>query len=709
MSKNPELPSNLLWHLLYGKPRRHLFIDVESYCELELSKVGHYRYWDHESAEIDLLSYAFDDEDVQTFDVQRGEVPPAEFFNALVDPMVLKHAYNAGFERNAMKSFYGIYCDPVQWACTMVLGMSLGLPGKLGDQAKVLGMENQKGDGRKAMMFFCKPCKPTKKNGGRTRNFWIHDPHLREEYKRYNADDVRAERGLYTRLSKYNLLPFQWRAWAMDQRINDRGVLVDMQLVDNAIAMSERKKAELIEEAKQLTGLDNPNSVKQLLKWLNDAESEQQKNEQKWLSDDFDRDEIESSKAYHEKLTKQTVKDLLATSDITPVVRRVLEIRQALAKSSVSKFNAMKRAVCRDGRVRGMLQFYGAARTGRWAGRIVQLQNLPQNKLKDLALVREQVRQGHYWWMKFCFGDALLAVLSELIRTAFIPAPGKRFIVVDYSAIEARLIAWDSGEEWRLEVFRTHGMIYEASASQMFGVPLEDCTKKGKRKELRQKGKISELALGYQGGPNALITMGALREGLSEEELLPIVKMWRKASPKVCRLWYDTNDDAMYTVETQQTCGGAHYKFEFEGGTLWQRLPSGRRLAYPGAYIGHDEKHGRDNVTFEGVNQYTHQWGDIRTYGGKLVENRTQANGVDIVTDGMFALEENDIDIVFSVHDEAVVEVDEDWLIAPSEENPKKSQGVVKVEKLMCRPKPGFEGLPLAADGEDMTFYRKGD
>jgi DNA polymerase len=725
MSKNPELPSALLWHLLYGKPRAHLYIDVESYSEAELNKVGAYRYWDDDSSEIELLSYAFDDEPVQTFDIIGGEKPPARFFAALTDPSVLKHAFNANFERLAFNSHYGIYCDPVQWCCTMVLGLSLGLPGSLEKQAAVLGMQHQKGDGRKAMMYFCKPCKPTKKNGMRARNLPHHDRFLWLDYKVYNKQDVEAERGLWKRLSKYNMQPRQWRAWAMDQRINDRGVRVDMELVNNAVRINDIIVAELKQKIIDLTGIKNPASVKQLLAWLNDAEGEEDKEREKYASDDFAIDKIEGTKKYYADLRKKTIITLLGDKSLDETIRRVLELRQLLAKSSVSKFRAMQRSVCKDGRIRGLLQFYGAPRTGRWAGRIVQVQNLPQNKLKDLALVRQWVKEFRLRTLRLAFGEGILQVLSELIRTAFIPAEGCRFIIADFSAIEARLAAWDTQEEWRLEVFRTHGMIYEASASEMFDVPLEDCMKDGKRSDLRARGKVSELALAYQGGPNALVTMGALTEGMDEGELLPTVKTWRKKSPRVTRNWYRTNDDALECVEygTEIRYGEwltdrdgefqRRYGFTLEGGSLWQILPSGRRLCYPNARVEWSEQFERDQIVFDGVNQYTHQWGDIRTYGGKLFENRTQANGVDNLTNAMFRIEEEGIPIVFSVHDEPVMEVPLDWKAELANPGHKKkaeaakSVGVKFIEALMCEEQPGYKGLPLSADGMDAMFYQK--
>lgn len=694
---------------LYVYKTRDLFIDVESFSSINLIKCGGYKYWDSDDAEIILFSYAYDDDPVQTIDLLGDcERVPQSVLDDITNPAVIKHAFNANFERLAIHAHYGIYCDPESWRCTMVLGMSLGLPGKLSQQAAVLKMPIQKKSdiGKDGIKYFCIPCKPTKKNGYRTRNLPHHDWAKWQGFKGYNVTDVEAERGLWKRLVKYDMQPRQWRAWAMDQRINDRGAMVDMQLVENAIWMNDAVKAKLIDEAARITGLSNPNSVQQLIKWLNDAEDE----EDKIIAESED---AEESYRRITNLRKKTVIELLG-SELAPASRRVLELRQMMAKASVSKYRAIQRSVCRDGRVRGLLQFYGAPRTGRWAGRIVQMQNLPQNHLKDLALCREIVKRGDLATLEMLFGEAVLIVLSELIRTAFIPAPGKRFIIADFSAIEGRLGAWDAQEEWRLQVFRTHGLIYEASASMMFSVPIELIKKGAAREDLRPKGKVSELALQYQGGPNALIAMGALEMGLQEDELLPIVRVWRTTSPNVRDGWYQTNDDAIDAIRYKQTIRRDRYGFEFKNNTLFQLLPSGRKLCYPNARLEYDERFGKDAIVFDGINQYTHQWGPIRTYGGKLFENRTQANGVDNLTNAMFALDEvPEIELVFSVHDEPVMEVPVDWMAEPyapdheSKAERKKSKGVKLVEQIMCKPQPGFNGLPLAADGMDADFYQK--
>lgn len=691
---------------LFVFKQRTLFSDTETFSSAPLKKVGAYKYFDSDDAEIILLAYAFDNDPVVCIDVLQGEAIPQEFIEALQDPHIIKRAFNAQFERLAYKRHLGIYCDPKEWRCTMVLGLSLGLPGSLEAQGKVLNMPIQKLEeiGKDGIKTFCCPIKPIKKNDYRTRNMPEHFPEKWEGFKRYNIRDVETERGLYCRLAKYDQ-PCLWPAWALDQRINDRGVLVDMELVENAIAMNDIVKAELTAEAAAITGLSNPNSVQQLIKWLNDAEDEEDKLIEK-ISKTEDDDSVVAQRI--DNLRKKTVIELLG-SDLSPVARRVLELRQMMAKASVSKYRAIQRAVCSDGRVRGLLQFYGAARTGRWAGRIVQVQNLPQNHLKDLALCRKLVKKGDLKTLQLLFGDGVLIVLSELIRTAFIPPKGKRFISVDFKAIEARLTAWDAQEEWRLEVFRTHGLIYEASAAMMFNVPLEQIKKDGAREDLRPKGKISELALGFQGGPNALINMGALdgKDAMAEAELLPTVKLWRAKSRRVVNNWYLTQDDAMDAIRYKKRIDRERYSFEFIGGTLFQYLPSGRRLAYPGARITMDVRFGREGIEFKGVNQYTHQWGEIRTFGGKLFQNRTQANGADNVTFAMHNIEREFPEIVFSVHDEILFEVDEDWKTEPSTVNPKKSEGVIYVENLMCKPQPSYPGLPLAADGADLPFYQK--
>lgn len=693
--------------ILYVFAQRTLFSDTETYSSNDLKKCGLYKYWDADDAKIILLAYAFDNDPVTVIDILQGEKVPQEFLDGLMDPKVIKRAFNAAFERQAYYKHFNIYCDPNEWRCTMVLGTSLGLPASLLMQARVLNMPLQKlGDiGKDGIKTFCIPIKkPLKKHGYRTRNYPHHFPEKWEGFKAYNQRDVEAERELYCRLAKYDQ-PCLWPLWALDQRINDRGVMVDMELVNNAIKINDVIKAELIDEARKITGLSNPNSVQQLIEWLNDAEDQEDK-QRALIEADGDDVDVEAKIT---DLRKKTVIELLGTVK-SPTALRVLKLRQLMAKSSISKYRAMQRSVCRDGRIRGLLQFYGAARTGRWAGRIVQVQNLPQNHLVDLELARSLVKSGDIGTLKLLWGEAILQVLSELIRTAFIPAPGKRFISVDYSAIEARLGAWDAQEEWRLEVFRTHGLIYEATASRMFKVPLELIKKGGSRSaELRPKGKVTDLACLYQGAENALINMGALegQNAMERHELGPAVKLWRKESPKVVNNWYRTQDNAVDSITYKRVMREERYGFEYRSNTLFQVLPSGRKLAYPNARIEFDQKFGRDAIVFDGIDQYTHQWKTQKTYGGKIFQNRNQANGVDLIGNSMMTIEGEGIPIVFSVHDENLVEVDESWMAAPSVKNPKKSEGCVYIEELMCRPHPAFPGLPLAADGADLIFYQK--
>lgn len=693
--------------MLFVFKERTLFSDTETYSSADLRKVGLYRYWDEPDAQIILLGFAFDNDPVTLIDVLSGEEVPQEFIDGLLDPSVIKRAYNAAFERQAYYTHFGIYCDPEHWRCTMVLGASLGLPGSLAMQAKVLNMPIQKMSevGKNGIKLFCKPIKkPLKKHSYRTRNLPHHFPEEWGGFKEYCKRDVEAERGLYTRLAKYDQ-PCLWPAWAMDQRINDRGVAVDMVLIENAIRINDRIKAELIEEARQITGLSNPNSVQQLITWLNDAEDEEDKQRALLASEGNEDVDVETKIT---DLRKKTVIELLGTVR-SPTALRVLKLRQLMAKSSVSKYRAMQRSVCRDGRIRGLLQFYGAARTGRWAGRIVQVQNLPQNHLVDLELCRELVKGGDLATLKLLFGEAILQVLSELIRTAFVPKPGHRFISVDFSAIEARLTAWDAQEEWRLDVFRTHGLIYEASASKMFKVPLEWIKKGGSHYFLRQKGKVSELACGYQGAENALINMGALegKNAMERHELVPAVKLWRKESPRVVNNWYRTQDNAMEAIKYKRAVREERYGFEYLNNTLFQVLPSGRKIVYPNAHIVLDERYDRDSIVFDGIDQYTHQWKAIKTYGGRLFQNRNQANGVDVLTVPLLKMDKQGLPIVFTVHDEAVIEVPLDWKAQPSAKNKKKSEGVIYVENLMCEPQKAFPGLPLAADGADLLFYQK--
>ncbi|MFD3768906.1 DNA polymerase, partial [Paenibacillus lactis] len=500
-----------------------LQIDLETYSSVDIKKSGVYPYVEAPDFEILLFAYAWDDEPVTVIDFTDFEELPGDVLKALTDPRIIKTAFNANFERTALAKHLGVPMPPEQWHCSSVHALTMGLPGDLDGVAKVLKVDQQKDSAGKALIkYFSTPCKPTKANGGRTRNLPYHDPVKWQQYKEYNQQDVEAERAVRKAIEKYEISEFEHRLWALDQKINDNGICLHPDLPARAIECDNAFKERTIEEAKELTGLDNPNSPAQLKAWLEEEEGIQ-----------------------IDGLTKDTIPTLIKEVK-SDRARAMLKLRQQLAKTSVKKYEAMERARCQDGRVRGLLQFYGANRTGRWAGRLVQVQNLPQNKIPDLELARDLLLSGDYELLEMLFG-APPFVLSQLIRTAFIPSPGSRFIIADFSAIEARVIAWLAGENWRLEVFKTHGKIYEASAAQMFNLSLEEITK-----ELRQKGKIAELALGYGGAVGALEQMGALKMGLSQDELPPLVKTWRAANPKITKLWWDVDRAAMTAVEERR-------------------------------------------------------------------------------------------------------------------------------------------------------------
>ncbi|CAM4183136.1 DNA polymerase [Paenibacillus alkaliterrae] len=568
-----------------------LIIDIETYSSVDLIKCGVYKYVDSPDFEILLFGYTFDDDPVHVVDLLDFETLPDNVYDALTDPAVTKTAFNANFERTCIAKWFHMPMEPEQWRCTAVHALYLGLPNYLDGVAKVLGLEAQKDTaGKNLIKYFSLPCKPTKANGGRTRNYPHHDPIKWLSYKAYCGQDVVVERDISQVLEQHPIPDSEHRLWALDQKINDRGVRLDPQLVTHAIACDEQYKEKLMAEAVELTGLDNPNSGPQIKAWLLEAEGL----------------EVDS-------LTKDTVPLLLDQVE-SNTAKRVLELRQELSKTSVKKYQAMERAICSDSRVRGLLQFYGAGRTGRWAGRLVQVQNLPRNYLSDLGLARQLLIEGNYELLELLFAS-VPDVLSQLIRTTFVPSDGNTFGVADFSAIEARVIAWLAGEQWRLDVFATHGKIYEASAAQMFKIPLDEVTK-----DDRQRGKVAELALGYQGGPNALITMGALDKGLKEEELQPLVDAWREANPAIKRFWYAVGDAAVKAVEEQRTVKLNHgISFIYTPGTLFCQLPSGRRLAYFKPRL-EDGSYGKKQLSYEGVNDKK-QWVRLRTYGGKLVEN----------------------------------------------------------------------------------------
>lgn len=649
-----------------------LQIDLETYSSVDLAKSGVYRYVEAPDFEILLFAYAYDDEDVQVVDLTAFEDLPEKVLHDLTDPSVTKTAYNANFERTAIARHFGIYCDPLQWRCTAVHALALGLPGYLEGVAEVLKLKAQKDTrGKNLIKYFSVPCKPTKANGGRTRNYPHHDPEKWEQYKAYNRQDVIVEREVRRKLERFPLPDHEWRLWALDQRINDRGVRLDPVLFRQAIACDKQYEARLIAEAKEITGLDNPNSLTQLKGWLADRGLETP-----------------------DGLSKAQMPVLLdaAPDDET---RRMLELRQEMSKTSVDKYNAMARSMCADERARGLLQFCGANRTWRWAGRLIQVQNLPQNKIEDLALARETLRNGDFELLEMMFG-APPFVLSQLIRTAFIPSEGCRFIVSDFSAIEARVVAWLADEHWVLDVFRGHGKIYEATAAQMFKVPFETITKGHPNYELRAKGKVATLACGYQGGPNALIAMGALNSGIAEEELPRLVKQWRAANPDIVKLWYAAEDAAVTAVREKRTVKLAHgVQYRYEAGMLFADLPSGRSLAYVNPRIKPDPNFDKDGLVYDGMDQVKKKWMSHRTYGGRLVENLVQAIARDCLAVSLMRVAEEGYDIVMHVHDEVVLDV------------PIGSGSVEHVTAVMGKSIKWAPGLPLSAAGFECDFYMK--
>ena len=711
-----DAPPKKVYHDDTPLPQNELSIDIETFSAVDLKKCGVHRYCKDPSFEVMTVQYAFGEGEVSVVDLTVGEELPEDFVKSLYDPTIIKNAFNAAFEITCLSEWLvrgNVLLqplDPAQWRCTSVRALMHGLPNSLGEVCEVVGMpadlvKDMRGHG--LIRRFCMPVKPTKANGRVTRNTWRNDPTGWEDFKRYGAQDVVAERELKRRLLKHDQGQFEWDAWALDLAINDRGVRVDMDLVDNAIRISDAYREKLMTEARRLTGLSNPNSVKQLLAWFQEAMEEEQEELDPWASEE----------EYFRivKLDKKTLPQILQnTQDET--IKRVVRLRQELGRTSVAKYKAIKRAVCVDGRVHGMIQFYGANRTGRAAGRIVQMQNLRSNKLKDLALAREIVRQGHGDLIELFWGD-VPDVLSQLIRTAFIPDEGDELTVVDEKAIEARVIAWLANEEWRLEVFKTHGMIYEASASQMFHIPMEEFLAydaRGEKHPLRQKGKIAELALGFQGGPNALISMGALEQGLTEEELPEIVRLWRAANLGISAfpdwetglgggLWARFGDAALKAVQNFSSIDvdvgppglGVKINFTRTKGYLKITLPSGRKLTYVKPRIEIDPVYGRPGVVFEGVNQETKKWGKIRTFGGKITENIVQAIARDCL---YYVLQKlKTLQLLFHVHDEAVMN------------SRKGGQDLKLALDVMGREIEWAPGLPLAGDGHVLPFYMKKD
>lgn len=653
--------------------KRTLSIDLETYSEIDIAKCGSFRYIDDESFEILLLGYAFDDEPVTVIDLTADEEVPADFLAALYDPEVTKTAWNCAFERFGLWKHFGRYCPPEQWSDTMILSAVCGLPLGLGEAGKALRLEADEAkdrEGKALIRYFCSPCRPTKVNGGRTRNLPQHDTDKWALFIEYNRQDVVAERTIRKRLLRWEPDALEHRFWCLDARINELGMRVDRELVHNAIAMDARYKAELTKQAVAISGLENPNSVAQIKQWLLEQEG------------------IEVP-SLNKKVVAEVVSQLNGER-----AKQFMALRARLAKSSTKKYEAMERSACADAHIKGCFQFYGANRTGRFAGRLVQLQNLPQNHMEDLAVARSLVRDNDYETVRLLY-DSVSDTLSELIRTALIPEPGHRFIVADFSAIEARVIAWIAGEQWRLDVFRNGGDIYCASASQMFHVPV---VKHGENGHLRQKGKIAELALGYGGGANALKAFGADKMGMTEEEMVNTVDLWREASPRVCALWRALERAAIRCVvhKTPQVSALGGIRFEMECGILWMTLPSGRRIAYYGAEYGPSRFHrDRRALSYMGVDQKTKRWGRVETWGGKLAENVTQATARDCLRDTMLALEDAGYDIRAHVHDEVIIS------------EPRNGRTVEDVSAIMGRELPWAPGLPLRGDGYACDFYMK--
>lgn len=643
---------------------RTLSIDIETYSDIDLQKSGVYAYTASINFKVLLLAYAFDDEEVHMIDLANGEVISDELSEALQDDQIIKTAFNAQFERTCLSKYLNTNLSPKSWQCTAVQAASLGLPFSLASVAQVLGLAEQKmREGKDLIRYFCLPCKPTITNGQRIKNESYHDVDKWGKFIEYCKRDVEVERAIRKKISKYPISEREQEVYRLDQEINDRGVRVDLGLVSKAIECDLLHKDETFSQAQRLTGLENPNSVAQLKQWL------------------FDNGvEIES-------LSKKAVSDLAQEAD--GEVETLLNLRLQMAKTSLKKYEAIERAVCPDARVRGLLQFYGANRTGRWAGRLVQVQNLPQNHLPDLTLARDLVKQGRFDTLALLF-ESTPHVLSELIRTAFIPKPNHIFYVADFSAIEARVIAWLAKEQWRMDVFATHGKIYEASASQMFKVPLEKITKGS---PLRQKGKISELALGYGGSVGALTAMGALEMGIAEAELKDLVSSWRQANPNITKLWWEVDKAAIKAVEGKATIKLGRLVFHWESGILFIQLPSGRRLSYIKPKL-ETNKFGRVGLTYEGIGA-TKKWERIETYGPKLVENIVQAIARDLLAEAMLKVSKNDYDIVMHVHDEIIVEVETG------------TQTLENLCELMAITPSWATGLLLRADGYECEYYRK--
>lgn len=661
---------------------RHMSVDIETYSDRDISKTGAYAYAESPEFTILLIGYKLDtDESVTVIDLSDYPTKTEaedylnmcypEFFEALMSDEVIKTAYNANFERTCLARYFG-EMPPQQWRCTMIKAATLGLPGSLAEVGAAIGLPEDKqklATGKALINYFCKPCKPTKANGGRTRNLPAHAPDKWKLFMEYNSQDVVAEEAIGERLSRFDTItPFEQKLWDFDQRMNDRGILIDTVMAQKILDYDQFNREKLMQEARQLTGLDNPNSLAQLKDWLNNMGLPMQ------------------------SVTKETVDAALALQYIPDNVRRMLEIRKNLGKTSTAKYASMKEAVCADHRLRGILQFYGANRSGRWAGRIVQVHNLPQNKFPDIDYCRELADAGDFETMELLFGDLPFA-FSQLIRTAFIADEGCTFLVSDFSAIEARVIAWIADEEWRLEVFRNGGDIYCASASQMFHVPVE---KHGINGHLRQRGKVAELALGYQGGFGAMKRMDTTG-AIPEDEIPAIIHNWREASPNICKLWNLYEAAAKTCIKERRTIKTKHgVEFSYTEGVMFIKLPSGRKLSYWKAGV-EELDDGREHITYMGVNQETKKWGRTETYGGKLVENVVQAIARDCLAEVMLKVEEAGYDIVMHIHDEIVVDVPDEKL----------DKAKADISAIMSEAPAWAPGLPLRGDGYTTKHYKK--
>lgn len=636
-------------------------MDLETFSSVDLSKCGVYRYASSPDFEILLFGFSVDGGEVRVVDLACGEEIPADIVEALSDDSVIKWSYNNNFERVCLSNYFSTWFEPGSWHCTMVWAAYLGLPRSLEDVGAVLGLEKQKlSEGKDLIRYFCVPCKPTKANGGRTRNLPEHDREKWERFKAYNLRDVEAEMQIQQRLAKFPVPEFVWEEYRQDQEINDRGIGVDMEMVAQAIAMDGRSKSELSAAMQELTELENPNSVQQMKQWLSENGVET------------------------DSLDKKAVAGLL--KDAPEPLKTVLTLRQQLAKSSVKKYQAMENAVCADSRAHGMFAFYGANRTGRFSGRIIQLQNLYKNTMPDLAQARELVRCGDFEALEILY-DSVPEVLSELIRTAFVPQDGRKFIVADFSAIEARVLAWLAGEKWVSEVFEKGGDIYCETASRMFHCKVE---KHGENADLRQKGKQAVLSCGYGGSSGALRAMGALEAGMTEDELQPLVDSWREANPNIVQLWWAVDRAVKECIKKRMPTETHGIRFDYQSGMMFATLPSGRRLAYVKPRIG-ENRFGGESVTYMGVGG-TKKWERLESYGAKFVENLVQGIARDILCYAMQTLK--NCAIVGHVHDEIIIEAD-------------RRMSVEAVCEQMGRTPPWAKGLLLRADGYECDFYQK--